>query len=372
MTLEKPKTAAHREALWEYEPRKLTIVRPLEREIWALLNLLTIRDVCVDLCSLRHPESKLSQLEEVASRVAACIKQASEYAWIAQGCSTRVAPLLHYYSMLNTSKAFIYMQSPRVLEDARNLNHGLVDAHRVKDPRVFSLPKDSVKVDHGIFSSLCMELTQSPVPRGLSLQLCDLLRGCNWIVAEVDQVYGAEPSTASITSSVVTNQERTETWGSVLMSRGQLDSLGMSLDQLRKRVPDFFNAYVQVEGGPKSYRFETGAYPTNTDKEREEALTRLRSYLRTLNLYRPMKREGSGGWALYRMSTHTIPQPAAIYAIAFYLSSLVRYQPHALEALLASADAWVIESFLTQCPLEFSYTMLNHMWRREHIFEFAA
>jgi len=46
-------------------------------------------------------------------------------------------------------------------------------------------------------------------------------------------------------------------------------------------------------------------------------------------------------------------EPVAIYAIMFYLGSLVRYHPEILEAMLAKRDAWMIESFIKSTPTTF-------------------
>jgi len=43
----------------------------------------------------------------------------------------------------------------------------------------------------------------------------------------------------------------------------------------------------------------------------------------------------------------------AIYAVMFFLGSLVRYRPEILESMLATKDAWLIESFIRSAPIAF-------------------
>nr|MDQ2831570.1 YaaC family protein [Chloroflexota bacterium] len=48
-----------------------------------------------------------------------------------------------------------------------------------------------------------------------------------------------------------------------------------------------------------------------------------------------------------------VTQDVAIYAVMFYLSSLVRYRPAYLEELLGHKPAWLIESFVNSTPETF-------------------
>jgi YaaC-like protein len=46
-------------------------------------------------------------------------------------------------------------------------------------------------------------------------------------------------------------------------------------------------------------------------------------------------------------------EPIAVYAIMFYLGSLVRYRPDVLEGMLATKDAWIIERFVHSASITF-------------------
>ncbi len=58
----------------------------------------------------------------------------------------------------------------------------------------------------------------------------------------------------------------------------------------------------------------------------------------------------------------------AIYAIMFYLSSLVRYKPNYLEELLNHKPAWLIEGFVNSTPETFLRIFISHIIGTDFIF----
>jgi YaaC-like Protein len=165
----------------------------------------------------------------------------------------------------------------------------------------------------------------------------------------------------------------------MLVRKDQLGALGMSFGELQARFPVFSAEFTQVEGTADTLIFQTDALPVSNPKDTDEASARLRKHLKALILYRSIRRDYEMNkdqkWALYEIDCgpkQTVPEPCAVFCVAYYLSSLVRYQPHVLDTLLASGDAWVIDSFLSQCPLEFVYALLHQFWRKEYILKPAA
>src|SRR5260370_2986630 len=74
----------------------------------------------------------------------------------------------------------------------------------------------------------------------------------------------------------------------------------------------------------------------------------------------------------YQDSNMTIPIPmteaVSIYAIMFYLSSLVRYRPDYLESLLNYKPAWLIESFVNCTPETFLRIMVCKIIKKDYLF----
>jgi YaaC-like protein len=74
----------------------------------------------------------------------------------------------------------------------------------------------------------------------------------------------------------------------------------------------------------------------------------------------------------YQDMTHTTPIPMnealAIYVAMFCLSSLVRYRPSYLEALLNHTPAWLIENFLDSTPELFLRIMVSEIIGKDFVF----
>jgi hypothetical protein len=58
----------------------------------------------------------------------------------------------------------------------------------------------------------------------------------------------------------------------------------------------------------------------------------------------------------------------AIYAVMFYLSSLVRYRPNYLESLLNHKPAWLIENFVNSTPETFLKMMVSKIVGTDFVF----
>ena len=176
--------------LFEYDVSTYGIFRPLEEEVWAAIRLLATEDICVTLLRGRRSRTgRRGPLKNLASKIRSCITQADEYFWMALEASPRAAPLLHYYSMLNLTKALIYLEAPERLEDESGLLHGLSDPSRMKDPRSFSLDQESIVVNRGgVFPSLYNVLTGGEITRNTAVKVFDLLRYSAWLSHDIEDL----------------------------------------------------------------------------------------------------------------------------------------------------------------------------------------
>jgi hypothetical protein len=60
-----------------------------------------------------------------------------------------------------------------------------------------------------------------------------------------------------------------------------------------------------------------------------------------------------------------LPQILSIYAITFYLGSIVRYRPHHFDSILRSSYGPFIEAFLNDQPWQFAYLMASEFAEKE-------
>jgi len=63
----------------------------------------------------------------------------------------------------------------------------------------------------------------------------------------------------------------------------------------------------------------------------------------------------------YRTASGIVPmnEAAAMYAVVYFLSSLVRYQPAYMDAISENSDAWLVESFVKSAPSQLLRYMVS-------------
>ena len=87
--------------------------------------------------------------------------------------------------------------------------------------------------------------------------------------------------------------------------------------------------------------------------------TTIQPWIRTLVLPR--------GYLRYVMfeRENVLPQPAVLYAIMFYLGSIVRYRPYDFDKLVQKKHRWVIDEFLQIAPKQYVILMINELTQSE-------
>ena len=371
-----PKPAPYTETirLCEYDTHVLSVVRPLEEEIWAAIRLLAVEGVCMVQLRRRFPTRREGPLTKIASMISSCITQAEEYYRLAVRSSNRVAPLLHYYSMLNLAKALIWLEAPTRLSTANHFHHGLSDPARVKDPQTFSIYRETLQVREGVFPSLHFVLTGQQLARGTSVSLADLLQYCTSITYELEEVAGTPARLIDGTFGGAIDAQGKTVRLIAEMERSSAEGCCRTMSRFKAEAPTFAALFSRVAShDPQTLLYESQPIPYSGVATLRSAIGQLRAKLRTLRLYRfPTQVEISpmaDYWLPLSMNGgQPLPEPCVLLAITFYLGSLVRYQPHIYDHMLGSAESWILESFVRQCPLAFCHIMLNHLWRIEHLF----
>ena len=62
---------------------------------------------------------------------------------------------------------------------------------------------------------------------------------------------------------------------------------------------------------------------------------------------------------------YVLPQAAVIYAIMFYLGSIVRYRPYDFDKLVEKKHRWTIDEFMQIAPKQFVILMINELTRSQ-------
>jgi len=367
-----PATATDTFPYYEYEESTPHVMRPLENEVWAAIRLLTVEGICVHQLKRRFPNRRLGPLEQLAAQIQSCLKQAEEYFWIAQEASSRVAPLLHYYSMLNLTKALIYLKAPERLKTSRDFNHGLIDPQRIKNPHSFSLSTQGIQVGRGVFSTLHYLLTGQGLIPGKIYNFEDLFKYCTWITNELEEL-GDKCRLVHARISIQDDAGGRAMRLSAELGRTDVLEHCRTLSKFAAGAPASFKVFTRVSATDEdTLRYESQPLSYTTKRTRYLALEGLRATIKDLRLFRhgiyPREKQLEYLVPLDNSGDRPLPEPCVLLGITFFIGSLVRYQPHIFDHLLGSEEAWLLESFIRQCPLAFSHIMLNHLWNVEHLF----
>lgn len=363
MAHRKASAADNTYAFYEYEQvYPLHVLRSVQDEVWAAIRPLAADEMCLDALKVRLSGRSRNELRQIAAKAASCVRQADEYFSSAVRASPRTAPLLHYYSMLNLSKALIYLERPERLVHENDLLHGLTDRNRVKDRKTFSLKNERVTVQQrGVFNSLHFVLAGKELKAQTAYSVTELFPYCTWLTSELEDVFGRPSRLIHVSVRLALNRESNRIFVTAAVPKDEVVARLKRASRFATEAPEFFSLFDPVASDdPSVLSYESSSVPADQPGE-------LAAALRTLRLYRYFKYSEDSGEYVLPLGTEPLPEPCVLFAVTFYLGSLVRYQPHIYDHLLGTKDAYLLESFIGQCPIAFSYVMLNHLWRAEHL-----
>jgi hypothetical protein len=301
----------------------------------------------------RRPHQSHKQLQ-------ALIRQAIAFFEAAQRTPHRASPLLYYYAFLNFAKAICFLHDPQF--PTVRVTHGLVDPIQATSLRrsVVGVPRD------GVFSRFYNLVAHDNVAAGDKFRVSHLLgyiTDARWEYGMFK--YGRLRSAGALLSYTRDATEQ-EFRGTLAVQR-----TGKTDGELRKILShDFepvilnpqsiysvYNFRAEQREGYEYWRTKqsftsplgVGAVPAT-----EIAFTVYSSLRARLSLS-PFDEE-----CLFYVNC-PIDLPAkrpmnellAIYVVMFFLGSLVRYRPSALESMLTKEDGWMIESVMRGTPLTF-------------------
>jgi hypothetical protein len=288
------------------------------------------------------------------------------------------AALPYYYSVLNFAKAELVRADPTKILDQR-LTHGLSFVSTKSN----SIAGDYLKVlPSGVFPLLYQHRTGKSIPSGTRLRIKNLLSLIPEIGLEVSEVGRTRPSSISGYHSVVCDD--TQAWPMLLVPENAFDDDREPLTRLIKRhfseVPlDDFNSLRNVFAlSNRTTRANLKCYQSNKTFSRQEAggdLPNINEALRFMDSICAIHMSECGNtqkdfWltpTVAKSKPLTVPLDLARYAAVYYLSSIVRYKPVALDPSKEGAQAWLMDSFAREVPHELLANTIASV-RGEHMY----
>lgn len=324
---------------------------PSEKLAWLRLRQLAdIRDEGLNL--LGSNESRYLEFRNF-------IRQGRTYWDAAKRTVGSASALLYYYAMMNLAKAeLLVVGDPH----PNGLNHGLVA------PRssATSIRPDTVKVAKGVFPMLYRKRTGRDWPTGLDMNVLDLLSLVPELGHEMNVFGRTRPSTMRGYRAIAANDEAA--WGVI----------GVRTEELDETEPVFrllLSTHDRIAlGALANWRSVLGLSTRFFGSDLIAFQSRMTFSSQREDAALAPDYSGAGTEFNLIMGNHidvpigvhaeflltptlgrdddfVLPLGLVRYAIMFYLSSLVRYRPASLDPENESAQAWLMDSFVTETAL---------------------
>lgn len=361
----------------------------IERELWTALEYYSeVEDIGLNLIQTKGLQPQ-SLHQEIFKCFQAFVRQAKAYYGSAKTLHYRSSSLLYYYSFLNLVKAYLLFQDPQKImgRTKQSVTHGLNYKTNTTNTD-FQL--EVIRVSEGIFPLFYEAETSIAIStaRTSTLNITSLLSYPIDIGYPYQLVgYGDHKILPSLAAGVI-DQTQKQAWTIIGIPAHP------SLNNFLNLHVNFLNSFQEVEinknllattmfagiGVPELsfYRFfqNRTTIPLLADDFipipalMEHISNALHPYFsvhyfddnKDFDLILP-----------YHDSTNTAPIPMnealSIYAVMFYLSSLVRYRPNYLESLLNHKPAWLIENFVNGTPETFLRMMVSKITEKDFVFQ---
>lgn len=344
----------------------------IESDLWNLLEYHSeVESVGVKLVESRLPG--VNDKLDIYHMFRSFIRQGKSYYSSARSLHYRSSSLLYYYSFLNLAKALLVLKEPSSVRG--RVSHGLSydTESKNRDFRQEFVQGRS----KGVWPMLFEEENHLPLS-GIDAnkyRITELLSYCTSIGLQYQMAHFGSQGYIPSRCALLLNTPRREAWLliEVLASRS-VPPIPLAVEQelqrefeetsvLRPIAKQIFDSDGKTAANSRYFQHKVPIGFLSDDTVNLAVLIgSLRNALgRFADIsYVPSHHDFC---ILVPCGSHNIPvnELLAIYAIMFYLSSLVRYRPYYLEELLEQESAWIIESFVSSMPEIFLRAIVNRI-----------
>jgi hypothetical protein len=364
--------------------------RPLEFSFWPMERTtrrygLGTRVFATDPWTVIRRSSERRCLAATRSAAFALLEQAEDF-YRAAGSGVKAAkPLLLYYCFMNLAKAFVLTCRQR--EDVNSAMHGLserlgpppndrelidayLNAERTVAAGPTAPPSQKIKVFDELYEAVSgARIGANPTRYDLGKLMPQVVPGHRlWVEGDGN----AERFVAVDRIAFIRNAGTQQIWLRLYLFGDDLRRINITHQEFlsRTRLNGLFREVQSDEAvsGRGLLCFEQlspTAYNHRPSDEVPEVVASVRHLLWRTVLSTPPYRK----YYLYAAPAHeqaqVLPQVLSIYAITFYLGSIVRYRPHHFDRILADAYGPFIEAFLNDQPSQFLYLMASEFAEKE-------
>jgi hypothetical protein len=365
--------------------------RPLEFSLWPMERTtrrygLGTRVFATDPWTVIRRSTERRCLSATRTAALAFLEQADDFFRATQSGVKAAKPLLLYYCFMNLAKTFVLASGQRM--DVGSAQHGLteklnpapndtellgayLEAHRTV--AAAPLPPPNQKINN--FDELLHAITGvgvvgNPQRFNLTGLMPQILPGHRlWVEAAGTH---NERFISLERIHFYQNAATKEIWIRLYLFADDLKRIGLGLSEVlaRSRLTQLFRAVhcnetmddralVMLE------QLNTITYDHRPSDKVTALVASVRQRLWRTVLSTPPYRKYYIYPAPQAEHAQVLPQILSIYAITFYLGSIVRYRPHHFDKILAGPYGPFIEAFLNDQPQQFIYLMASEFAEKE-------
>lgn len=304
----------------------------------------------------------------------AFVRQASVYWSAARTISESAAALPYYYAILQLAKAELLRTRWADQVMGKPIGHGL--SHR--NAKGTKIRSDRLVTKAGVFPLLYEARTSTTCPLNVTPKVTSLLAMIPEISMEMSVIASTRPGTKQ--GYHVSAMDDDDAWSLVLLREPLADDAEPLMRKLRRAYTEVdvidnwrevFAISTRVMGGGLRL-FEANAKRrlAGGGPDLHRTLTDLHDAVRP-HISPPVKMRVDFLMtpSVAKSNSFTVPLPLIRYAVMFYLSSLVRYQPIKLDPVREGAQAYVMDALVHEVPTFLLASALDGITGRMHFFD---
>lgn len=325
-----------------------------EKIIWSSIRHLCSRGVIENVAFDVFGHRNRRNIDSISNNAKLYIQQASAFYEAASASKPNTAPLLYYYSFLNLAKGLCELRNPRFHGRNECYKHGLSwrpDPLKIVDPTKDVISITQRGVWHVLWES--MTLKPYPAPNSTRIRIKNLLQFCPEISVETELVCGSDNRLIEMVEPLLLHDaDKKQAWIRFSVYRQQLTELKLTGPKFMAMLSSAGASFQEVQSTKNYLRtFEQGT-PVSF-KNLDEVRGLLQTDIVALNAFTFMESNAKLTYAIpdQRKLKFNMPQLLVLYSILFWLGSLVRYDPHSVDALLDSPYWTMIDGFMSQSRL---------------------
>jgi hypothetical protein len=185
------------------------------------------------------------------------------------------------------------------------------------------------------------------------LRIRDLFSYCPEVSVEIGRAFDEGLMLIDIEQpDVLFDKAASEAWLRLSVRRTDLRDFGISANKLVSLISTARSRYVEVKPNDRELRMFQSTTPEKMGRH-ETPLEVMQSDILALNAFAHLGREKKLKYfvPLQARLPLVMPQLLVYYTILFWLGSLVRYDPHSVNALIDSEYWMLIDGFMSQSRL---------------------